>query len=397
MTIAVVGIGAEGWPGLGPHARAEIAACDVLFGGPRQLDLVPEGDYAKTPWPSPLLPALDDLLAAHAGRRVCVLASGDPLLSGIGGTLVRRLGADRVRIVPGVSSVALARARLGWPAEETEVVSAVGRSPHRVLRALGAARRVLVLSAGAATPGEVAALLTEHGFGASRLTVLEELGGTAERRLDGTAAGWPHPPGAALNVLAVECAGTRPLPPLPGLPDTAFEHDGQLTKRDVRAAALARLAPAPGELLWDVGAGAGSVAVEWCRAHPANRAIAVESRPERAARIGRNAHRLGVPDVRVVTGAAPDALAGLDPPDAVFLGGGVSVPGLLDACWAALGTGGRLVANAVTLEAEQVLARASAERGGELVRISVEAAAPLGRLTGWTPSRAVTQWCGVKP
>ncbi|PRX48231.1 precorrin-6Y C5,15-methyltransferase (decarboxylating) [Prauserella shujinwangii] len=392
VTIAVVGIGADGWDGLPPPARAEIEAAEVLFGGRRQLDLVPATGAAKVPWPSPLLPALDGLLAEHAGRRICVLASGDPLLSGIGTTLVRRLGADRVRIVPALSSVTLARARLGWPAEDTEVVSLVGRDVHRVLRAVAPGRHVLVLSAGATTPAEVAALLTGAGFGASGLTVLEELGGPDERVRTGVARDWPHPRCAGLNVLAIDCAGPRTLPLLPGLPDEAFEHDGQLTKRDVRAGSLARLAPAPGELLWDVGAGAGSVAIEWCRAHPANRAVAIESRPERAARIQRNAARLGVPDLRVVTGTAPEALADLPAPDAVFVGGGVGGPGLLERCWAALGPGGRLVANAVTLEGERALAAAYAEHGGELIRLAVEHAAPLGGYTGWTPARTVTQW-----
>ncbi|WP_307849446.1 precorrin-6y C5,15-methyltransferase (decarboxylating) subunit CbiE [Qaidamihabitans albus] len=396
MRIAVVGIGADGWPGLPETSRAEITASDVVFGGRRQLGLVPEGSFEKVAWPSPLLPALDELFAGHPSRRVCVLASGDPLLYGIGGTLVRRFGAEHVRIVPAVSSVALARARLGWPAEETEVVSLVGRGVHRVLRAVSPGRRVLVLSADSSTPATVAALLAGAGHGASKLTVLEELGGPDERIVEGSAQDWPHPPGADLNVLAIDCAGPRALPLLAGLPDDAFEHDGQLTKRDVRAGSLARLAPAPGELLWDVGAGAGSIAIEWCRAHPANRAVAVESRGERAARVHRNAERLGVPDVRVVTGSAPDALAGLDPPDAVFVGGGVSTEGVLDACWAALGPGGRLVANGVTLEAERALTRAYTEHGGELTRIAVEHAAPLGGFTGWTPARTVTQWSRSK-
>ncbi|PXY26007.1 cobalamin biosynthesis bifunctional protein CbiET [Prauserella sp. PE36] len=396
MTIVVVGIGADGWAGLTDPARAEIERCDVLFGGRRQLDLVPDGRAGKVPWPSPLLPALDGLLAEHADRRVCVLASGDPLLSGIGTTLVRRLGPGRVRVMPSVSSVTLARARLGWSAEETEVVSAVGRDAHRVLRAVGPGRRVLVLSSDGSTPGEVATLLTDAGFGASGLTVLEELGGPAERRLDGTARDWPHPEVAPLNVLAIEGRGPKALPLLAGLPDEAFEHDGQLTKRDVRASSLARLAPAPGELLWDVGAGAGSIAIEWARAHPANRALAVESHPERAERIGRNARRLGVPDVRVVRGRAPGALHELDTPDAVFVGGGVSAPDLLETCWAALRTGGRLVANGVTLDAEQALARAYNAHGGELTRLSVEHAAPLGGFTGWTPARTVTQWSVTK-
>ncbi|OLT44580.1 precorrin-6Y methyltransferase [Saccharomonospora sp. CUA-673] len=390
-----MGIGADGWQALPATTRAELETCDVLLGGPRQLDLVPDGPYEKRGWPSPLLPALDDVLAELEGRRVVVLASGDPLLSGIGGTLVRRLGADAVRIVPAVSSVTLARARLGWTAEETDVVSAVGRDGRRVLRALAPGRRVLVLSSDADTPAALARLLTEHGFGASTMTALENLGAADERRVDGTARTWDHEV-APLNVVAITCAGEA-YSLVGGLPDEAFEHDGQLTKRDLRASALARLAPTPGQLLWDVGAGAGSVAVEWCRVHPANRAIAVESRPERAERIARNAGTLGVPDVRVVTGRAPDVLADLDTPDAVFVGGGVAGEGVLTTCWQALRPGGRLVAHGVTLEAEQALAARYAAHGGELTRISVERAAPLGGLTGWTPARAVTQWSATKP
>ncbi|GHF21210.1 precorrin-6Y C5,15-methyltransferase [Amycolatopsis deserti] len=386
-----MGVPADGWAGLTEPARAEIMAAEVLFGGRRQLDLVPV-DADKVAWPSPLLPALDGLFAEHAGRRICVLASGDPLLSGIGTTLVRRFGAENVRIVPAVSSVALARARMGWSAEETEVVSVVGRSVHRVSRALAPGARLVVLSSDGDTPAKLASVLVARGYGESKLTVLEQLGGPAERRVEGFARDWSHPVGDPLNVVAVECAGPA-LPTLPGLPDEAFEHDGQITKRDLRASALARLAPVAGELLWDVGAGAGSVGIEWSRAHPANRAIAVERSPERAERIQRNADRLGVPELRVVTGAAPEVLADLPTPDAVFVGGGLAS---LDVCLDALRPGGRLVAHAVTLESEQVLANAYQRHGGELIRIAVEHAAPLGGFTGWTPARTVTQWSFLK-
>jgi precorrin-6Y C5,15-methyltransferase (decarboxylating) len=310
-----------------------------------------------------------------------VLASGDPLRSGIGTTLVKRLGSEDVEILPALSSVTLARARLGWSAEETEVVTVVGRDVHRVNRVLAPGRRVLVLGSTSAALGD---LLTARGYGDSRMTVLEELGGPEERRFDG----WTHP-GSGLSIVAVECAAGPALSLVGGLPDDAFEHDGQLTKRDLRASALARLAPVPGELLWDVGAGAGSIAIEWSRAHPLNRAIAVERDPQRAARIGRNANTLGVPELHVVTGSAPEALADLPEPDAIFVGGGVTVRGVLDGC---LATGVRLVAHGVTLESEQALARAYTEHGGELIRLSVEQAAPLGGFTGWTPGRTVTQW-----
>jgi precorrin-6Y C5,15-methyltransferase (decarboxylating) len=378
--ITVVGIGADGLAGLSESARAAISGAEVVFGGPRQLAYIPES-APKVPWPSPLLPALDGLLAEHAGRRVCVLASGDPLLSGIGTTLVKRLGIEDVEILPALSSVTLARARLGWSAEQTEVVTVVGRDVHRVTRVLAPGRRVLVLGSTSAALGD---LLTARGYGDSRMTVLEELGGPGERRFDG----WTHP-GSVLSIVAVECAAGPALSLVGGLPDNAFEHDGQLTKRDLRASALARLAPTPGELLWDIGAGAGSIAIEWSRAHPLNRAIAVERDPQRAARIGRNANTLGVPELQVVTGSAPEALADLPEPDAIFVGGGVTVPGVLDGC---LATGVRLVAHGVTLESEQALARAYTEHGGELIRLSVDQAAPLGGFTGWTPGRTVTQW-----
>ncbi|MEW2503935.1 precorrin-6y C5,15-methyltransferase (decarboxylating) subunit CbiE [Amycolatopsis sp. NPDC047767] len=374
--VSVVGIGADGWSGLGEKARDAVLAADIVLGAPRQLVMVPDGVRTQA-WPSPLLPALDGVLAEHAGRRVCVLASGDPLLSGIGTTL-RDRGHD-VEVLPALSSVTLARARLGWSFEETEVVTVVGRAVDRVARVLAPRRKVLVLGANVEDLRE---LLRTRGYGESTLTSLENLGAEDERRADG----WTHEPGP-LTVFALVCAG--PALPLTGLPDSAFEHDGQLTKRDVRASALAHLAPVPGELLWDVGAGAGSIGIEWSRAHPLNRAIAIERDPARAERITRNAATLGVPELRVVTGPAPDALARLPHPDAVFIGGGLTVPGLLDAC---LGTGARVVAHGVTLEAERILADAYASRGGELTRIAVDHAQPLGGFTGWTPSRTVTSW-----
>ncbi|MER6764369.1 MULTISPECIES: precorrin-6y C5,15-methyltransferase (decarboxylating) subunit CbiE [Amycolatopsis] len=373
--LTVVGIGADGWAGLTPAARDAVRRADVVLGAERQLKSLPEDLRTRT-WPSPLLPALDEILAEQTGR-VCVLASGDPYLSGIATTLRDRGYALDVH--PAVSSATLARARLGWSFEETEVVTVVGRAVHRVARALAPNRKLLVLGGSAA---ELRELLKARGYGDSALTALENLGADDERISDG----WAHDPGP-LTVFAVLCNG--PGLPLIGLPDNAFEHDGQLTKRDLRASALARLAPNPGELLWDVGAGAGSVGIEWSRAHPLNRAVAIERDPARAERIQRNANTLGVPELQVVTGPAPEALTELPRPDAIFIGGGLTVPGVLDRC---VETDARIVAHGVTLEAEQILAAAYARHGGELQRISVEHAKPLGGFTGWTPSRAVTQW-----
>ncbi|MER5422672.1 precorrin-6y C5,15-methyltransferase (decarboxylating) subunit CbiE [Streptosporangium roseum] len=398
--VTVVGIGADGWAGLSAAARRELHAAEVLMGSARQLALVPEPTAERVAWPSPMLPALPALIASHRGRRVCVLASGDPMFHGIGTTLVRLLGTDRVRVLPHPSSASLACARLGWAVDRVEVVSVVTRPVESVHAAVHEGRRVLVLSADGRTPARVAALLAARGYGGSTMTVLERLGGAEERVISGTAGGWSLPVAHDLNVVAVECradAGTVPLPCVPGLPDEAFEHDGQLTKREVRAVTLSRLAPVPGELLWDVGAGAGSIAIEWMRGHPANRAVAVESHPERAARISRNAAGLGVPGLNVVTGPAPAALAGLEPPDAVFIGGGATVPGVVEECWEALRPCGRLVANAVTVESEAVLASWHGELGGDLVRLAVSRAAPVGGFTGWRPMMPVTTWTAIKP
>lgn len=398
--VTVVGIGADGWPGLSAAALDALRDAEVVIGGPRQLDLLP-GDCRglRVRWPSPLRPAVPRLLAEHAGRRIAVLASGDPMYYGIGRALTETLGDGALRVLPHPSSVSHACARLGWPVEDTDVVSLVGRPAARLGAALHDGRRVLVLSAGAGTPAEVARLLRERGWGPSRVRVLEQLGAEGERLVDGTADDWDEAPGDPLNVVAVDCRrapGTPRLGVVPGLPDEAYEHDGQLTKRHVRAATLAALAPAPGELLWDVGGGSGSIAAEWMRAHRDCRAVTVERDPARAARIARNADALGVPALRVVTGAAPAALAGLPRPDAVFIGGGLTAPGLLDACWDALPAGGRLVANTVTLESEALLAERYRAHGGELVRLSVAHAVPVGGFTGWRQAMPVTQWSATK-
>lgn len=392
MAVTVVGIGADGWSGLPDRLRETVLQAAVVVGGERHLALLPDvAEQRRLAWPSPLRAGLSDFVADLGAGPVVALASGDPLVSGIGATLIEVLGRDRVLIHPAVSSVALARARLGWPAESCAVISLVGRDTALVLRELAPGRRVLVLSSDEHTPARVASLLTEVGYGGSVLHVLGDLGAPNESHLSGTAAGWSAT-SPRLHVLALELAGPSVAGWATGLSDDAFEHDGQLTKRDLRAAALARLAPMPGEHLWDVGAGAGSIGIEWMRAHPTCGATAVEGNAERAARIARNAARLGVPGLAVVTGRAPGALNGLRPADAIFVGGGATAPGVLDACLAALALGGRLVVHGVTIETEQLLAQVYGEHGGELTRIAVETAAPVGRFTGWAPARTVTQW-----
>lgn len=396
--IVVVGIGAGGWDEIPVRHQQLVLQSAVLLGGKRHLDLVPDvPGQRREPWPSPLregLPALLESLPDDAP--VVALASGDPLVSGIGTTLISLLGPENVRIEPAVSSVALARARMGWPAESCAVVSLVGRDVSLVARELAPGRRILALSSDGSTPASIANLLVTAGFGGSMMTVLGDLGAETESARTGTASTWAGE-SPRLNIVAIECVGTTLLGWAAGLPDDVFENDGQLTKRDLRASALARLAPTPGAHLWDVGAGAGSVGIEWMRAHPSCTTTAVEASLERAARIARNATRLGVPGLTVVQGRAPDALRDLPAPDAIFIGGGATRLGVLDTCLAALRPGGRLVVHGVTLETEQLLATAYQQHGGELTRIAVETSAPIGTFTGWTPARTVTQWSFVVP
>jgi precorrin-6Y C5,15-methyltransferase (decarboxylating) len=381
MTISVVGIGADGWAGLPEASRQVLRTAEVIMGSRRQLDLLTwDVPGERLAWPSPMLPALPSLFEAHRDRRIAVLASGDPMFYGIGTTLVKRFGVERVRVLPHPSSVSLACARLGWPVEETDVVSLVGRPLSLVNAFLQPGRRLLVLGGSVA---EVTELVGDRG----EVTVLSSLGGPRESRS-------PHAHG--LHVIAISVTGGPWLPVVPGLPDEAYDHDGQLTKREIRALTVARLAPAPGQVLWDVGAGAGSVGIEWMRAHRSCRCIAIESDAERAGRIAVNASSLGVPDLVVVHGSAPSALSSLDPPDAVFVGGGATFPGVLDRCWSALNPGGRLVVNAVTLESSSLLVDWHGRIGGDLTRIAIERAAPVGGFTGWRPAMPVTQWVAVK-
>jgi precorrin-6B C5,15-methyltransferase / cobalt-precorrin-6B C5,C15-methyltransferase len=395
VQITVVGIGADGWDDLARASRRVVEDADVLIGGRRHLDLVPASAAVRETWAAPLVESLPALLARHTGRRVVVLASGDPLVSGVATTLVALLGPEQVVVHPAVSSVSLARARMLWPAESVDVVSLVGRPVEALHRVLTPGRRIVVLSSDGSTPAAVAAALVAAGGRDSVMTVLSDLGGATEARVSGTAGEWGSALAPALNVVCVHVA-TSPATVLratvPGLPDSAFEHDGQLTKRDLRASALARLAPVPGALLWDVGAGAGSVCIEWMRVDPRCRAVAVEADADRAARIARNARALGVPDLDVRHGRAPDALDGLPAPDAVFVGGGASVAGLVERCWQALSPGGRLVVHAVTFETEAVVVAGYQEHGGELTRLSIERAAPIGAFSGWSPSRPLVQW-----
>ena len=397
--LSILGFGEDGLAGLTPAARALFDRAEVLIGGTRQLAMVPEDGRERLSWPSPLT-ALVEEIGRRRGQRICVLATGDPLHYGIAVTLARHVPPEEMTIVPAASAFSLACARLGWSRAEVETLTLHGRPLELLHPALQPGAKILLLSHDGATPGRVAELLRARGYGRSRLTVLEHMGGVHEGRREATAEAWDRNAVADFNTLAVDCVAgpeTALLPRIPGLPDAAFRHDGQITKREVRALTLAALAPVPGQLLWDVGAGAGSVAVEWMRHHPRCRALAVERNRDRIAFIADNASALGTPGLEIVEGAAPEALEGLEAPDAVFVGGGLRASGNFEACWTALKPGGRLVANAVSVTGEAALAHWHGELGGELSRIAVARAEALGAVSGWRPLMPVTQLRVVKP
>ncbi len=397
--LSIVGLGEDGVEGLSAVARELISSADIVFGGKRHLALVaPLVRGAARPWPTPFERGIEEVLTQR-GRQVCVLASGDPYHYGVGAVLARHIDPNETITIPAPSAFSLAAARLGWAISETALLSLHARSLDLLRPHLHPRARLLCLTSDSDGPASIARLLAETGFGASQLTVLEALGGPRERIRSTVAAKFDLQHIDALNTVAIEAEASpeaRLIARAAGLPDALFEHDGQITKREIRAMTISSLAPLHGELLWDIGAGAGSVAIEWMLADPSLRAIAVEARADRAARIRRNAAALGVPSLDVREGAAPAALAGLPSPDAIFIGGGAHDDGVLATAIAALRPGGRLVVNAVTLETEALLIARHSALGGDLVRISVSRSAPLGGVTGWRPALPVTQWIWVK-
>jgi precorrin-6Y C5,15-methyltransferase (decarboxylating) len=396
--LSIVGIGEDGFCGLSPAACTLIDTAELLVGGERHLAMVPtraEGSCERLVWPSPLLDMVDRI-AAMRGRRVCVLATGDPMHCGIGATLARKIAPEEMIVVPGISAYSLAAARLGWPLERSTLVTLHGRPVETFARFVVPGARLLILAQDATTPAAVGDWLVAHGFGDSRMIALAHMGGPRESRTEAPARDWdaivPD-----LHTLAVEClAGPGAMwHPRTGLPDDAFAHDGKLTKREFRALALAKLMPHPGALLLDIGAGCGSIGIEWMRAEEHARAIALEPRAERRALAARNAAALGVPRLDIRGASAPEALDSLPAPDAIFIGGGLSEP-TIAASMPILKPGGRLVAHAVTLESEAVLLAAYARHGGELVRLSVARAEPVGTFSAWRPAMPVTQWAWRK-
>jgi len=397
--LSVVGIGEDGLSGLSSIARFLVDRAQVVVGGARHLAMLPTDDTREQLlWESPLQATVDEIIRRR-GESICVLASGDPMCHGIGVTLSRRIPIAEMTIIPTASAFSLVCARLGWALADVETFSLTNRPIASIALGLYPGALLLVLSADRHTPALVAQMLTQRGFGGSLMTVFERMSGDSERRIEGVAAAWNVPDLADLNAIAIAVAGDRKtmiFPRTAGLLDAAYLHDGQLTKREVRAVTLSTLAPIPGELLWDVGAGCGSIAIEWMRSHRGCRAIAIERHPTRLQYIAENASNLGVPSLQIIAGEAPAALVNLPQPDAIFIGGGVTAAALLETCWNALGEGGRLVVNAVTVESEFKVLQWHSLHGGELIRIGIQRVGAIGSFQGWKPFAPVTQWAVVK-
>ncbi len=392
----IVGIGEDGLDGLSPAARAVVESAEVLVGGDRHHSLSDRITARRIAWPHPF-DALIETLKTLQGKRVAVLATGDPLWFSVGARIGRAIDPGQIAYHPQLSAFQLAAARMGWSMADIETLTVHGRPVEQMIAFIQPNQRLIILTTGAETPAQIARFLTERGFGDSPMTVLAAMGGPSEARFDGIASTWSHevPP---FNTLCVDCIAAPDAalqPRVPGLPDELFRSDGTMTKREVRAATLAKLMPMRGALLWDIGSGSGSVAIEWMRAARSARAIAIEPRPDRRAMAAENALALGTPKLDLRAGEAPGALKSLPAPDAVFIGGGLT-EATFDAAWAALRPLGRLVANAVTLESEAQLTALHARHGGDLVRLQVQHAAPVGRYHGWRPAMPVTQWSRVK-
>ena len=407
----VIGIGEDGWDDLSADSRELLYKSEIVIGGERHLKMIP-GDWEgeRIIWASPIREAVTKILdwrpsELGSGKKVAVMASGDPLCYGIAAKLLRHLPIEEIWIKPALSTFSLICSRVGWSLPDIETLTIHGRPLEMLHTFVQPGAKLLVLNQDEGSPKQAAELLAARGFGKSQITVLEHLGGSKERQFSGQADSWSHPDGAALNAMAIECiAGTRAnvLARIPGLPDDAFLHDGQLTKREIRAATLSRLMPVVDQVLWDVGAGCGSVAIEWMRCNPRCKAVAIEKSESRLKMIQQNAFQLGVPMLEIVPGNAPEVLVDLPAPDAIFIGGGLSGGNMLETCWNALNPGGRLVANAVTLEGEQKLVqwqKVNAEKNGasgDLARLAVSHVETIGKFQSWKEVRSVTQLTVIK-
>mgnify|MGYP000408881637 FL=1 len=409
--LRIIGIGEDGWDDLAADSKELLYEAEIVLGGERHLKMIPEDwEGERIVWPSPIRDAVTKIVSwrpaeSGSGKIVAVMASGDPLCYGIAAKLLRHLPIEEIWIKPALTTFSLICSRVGWSLPDVETLTIHGRPVEMLHPFVQPGAKLLVLNKDEGSPKQTAKLLTARGFGKSRITVLEHLGGSKERQFSGNADSWTHPEGATLNAMALECipeSNATILSRIPGLPDEAFFHDGQLTKREIRAVSLSRLMPVVDQVLWDVGAGCGSVAIEWMRTSPRCRAVAIEKSKSRLKLIKQNSQELGVPMLQIISGSAPEVLGDLPAPDAVFIGGGLSSGNLLETCWNALKPGGRLVANAVTLEGEQKLLQWQNENtgksgaSGDLTRLSISRAEKIGKFQGWKEMRSVIQLAVIK-
>jgi precorrin-6Y C5,15-methyltransferase (decarboxylating) len=397
--LSIIGIGEDGVAGLSPIALSCLDKAKIIFGGERHLSMLPADDNSqKIPWKSPFPISITEIISRR-GEAVCILASGDPLCYGVGATILKDIPISEITIIPAPSAFSLACSRLGWSLTEVETLSLCGRPVSLLQSYIYPGAKLLILSEGKNTPAHVAEILINRGYGNSRITVLEKMGSINESIITDIASNWQEENIAALNTIVVECIADKGIVGLsrfPGLPDSAFHHDGQLTKREVRAVTLSSLAPLPGELLWDVGAGCGSISIEWLRSDRRCRAIAIEQNSTRLNYIADNAAALGTPNLQIMAGKALEVIPNLPTPNAIFIGGGVTAPEILENCWNVLVPGGRMVVNVVTLEGEQRLYQWHEKVGGNFTRIAIQRAEPIGKFLGWKSMSPVTQWIGIK-
>ncbi len=388
----IIGIGEDGIDGLSATARDLIANAEVILGGDRHHALIPDLKAQRIAWPSPF-DAMIDTIKAQKGKRFVILVTGDPLWYSVGARILKSIPADQVTFHPQLSAFQWGAARMGWSLADLETVTIHGRAAAQIIPFFAPGARILALTKDRTSPPAVAELLTARGYGPSKMSVWSALGGPREARFDGTAQDWgPQVPD--FHLLAIDCIAApdaRPLPRGPGLPDEAFVHDGKMTKSEIRAITLARLAPQRGAMLWDLGCGCGSIAIEWLRATRDAEATGVDTRADRLEMARQNALNLGAPRLKLIEGESLAALPDLPAPDAIFIGGGLNAE-LVDRCLTALKPHGRLVVNAVTLESEAMLSDLHARHGGSLIRLSVARAIPVGSLRGWKPAMPVTQW-----
>jgi precorrin-6Y C5,15-methyltransferase (decarboxylating) len=397
--LSIIGIGEDGLTGLSPIAASCLDKAKIIFGGERHLSMLPPDDNReKIPWKSPFQTSISDIISRR-GQAVCILASGDPLCYGVGTTILKDINISEVTIIPAPSAFSLACSRLGLSLTEVETLSLCGRPVSLLQSYIYPGAKLLILSEGKNTPAHVAEILINRGYGNSQITVLEKMGNINENIITDIATNWQEKNVAPLNTMAVECIADRGIVGLskfPGLPDSAFHHDGQLTKREVRAVTLSSLAPLPGELLWDVGAGCGSISIEWLRSDRRCCAIAIEQNSTRLNYIADNAAALGTPNLQIMAGKALEVIPNLPAPNAIFIGGGVTASEILENCWDVLLPGGRMVVNVVTLAGEQRLYQWYEKVGGNFTRIAIQRAEPIGKFLGWKAMSPVTQWVGVK-